>query len=43
MFDIILFFLVVTLIFAAIGVQFIGDLEGKQPYDPVNLKFAIYI
>jgi len=36
MFDIILFFMLITVIFAAIGVEFIGDLEGTQAYDPVN-------
>lgn len=37
MLDIILFFVLMTFVYASIGVLIIGDLDGEIYYDPVNL------
>lgn len=35
MIDVILFFVILTIIYAAIGIRIIGDLDGEVPYDEV--------
>lgn len=35
MIDVILFFVILTIIYAAIGIRIIGDLDGEVEYDEV--------
>jgi len=42
MVDILIFFLMITAIFALIGVRIIGDLDGEVEYDKFINNFADY-
>jgi hypothetical protein len=42
MVDLLLFFLLIIILYAFIGVLLIGDLDGEQPYDKV-FSISIYL